>query len=260
MVRRIVPATGKLFVGGALLAGLLVAAFATDLPAPPVHPNGGKLWQIVGGACLPAMKANKTPAPCTAVEDGYVILKDRVGIAQYLLMPDMDITGIEDARVQTVQTNFFAKAWENRNLVAIKLGKNVSRDVMSVTVNSQYGRSQDLLHLHIDCLGGDARKNIAELHPTDSGWSKAPVQIAGHPYYVRAVMGETLSVNPFRLVADELPDAKAHMAAWTIGLVGATFDGKPGFWILAGRADPAAGEWGSAESIQDHACKIPLGQ
>lgn len=251
------------------LSVLLAASFCTmagaagqaPLPVPPVHPNGGKLWQIVGGACLPGMKSKADPAPCAEVASGYVLLKDMRGVAQYLLMPDEDITGIEDARILTDKVNYFAQAWKERRWAEKKLGKKMARDITSVTVNSQYGRTQDLLHLHIDCLSAEARKDLAGLrdHNTGwhgTGWSKTPVQIAGHPYFVRAVMGETLNVNPFRLVADGLPGAKTSMAAWTIGLAGATFDGKPGFWILAGHADPAAGEWGSAESIQDHDCNV----
>lgn len=245
--------------GIGLMAGALFAAvLAAELPTPPVHPHGGKLWQIVGGTCLPNMKAKHDPAPCTEVDQGYVLLKDMAGVAQYLLMPDSDITGIEDARILTSPTNYFAAAWNARGLVETKLGRKIARDTMAVTVNSQYGRSQDLLHLHIDCLGAPARGDLAGLTGVGESWSAAPVMIAGHPYYVRRVLGAELTVNPFKLVADELPGAKDEMRAWTIGLVGASFDGKPGFWLLAGKADPAGGEWGSAESIQDHDCKLPL--
>lgn len=232
-----------------LVAGRLAAG---DLPPPPVHPNGGALWQVVGGQCLPGMKEKNDPAPCTAVRSGYALLKDRNGVAQYLLTPDEDITGIEDARVLT-GPNYFAEAWGARAVAAAKLGRPLGRGWTAVTVNSQYGRTQDLLHLHIDCLGAGAVRDLAKIS-AGTAWSRDPIRIAGHDYFVRRIDGETLSVNPFRLLADEMPGAKANMGAWTLAVAGATFDGKPGFFILAGKADPLHGEFASAEELQDHAC------
>lgn len=242
----------------AILRVCAPVAAQSALPEPPAHPHGDKLWQIVGGSCLPGMRSKADPAPCAAVAKGYTLLKDMHGVAQYLLMPDEDISGIEDARILTAKVNYFAEAWNARSWTEKKLGRNIARDAISVTVNSQYGRTQDLLHLHIDCLSAETRKDLAGQSDSGTGWSKTPVTISGHPYYIRAVMGEALTVNPFQLVAAELPGARAEMRAWTIALAGATFRGKPGFWILAGRADPAHGEWGSAESLQDHDCKVPL--
>jgi CDP-diacylglycerol pyrophosphatase len=46
------------------------------------------------------------------------------------------------------------------------------------------------------------------------------------------------------------------MGAWTLALAGAVrADGSMGFYLLADRANPAAGDPGSAEDLQDHACR-----
>jgi CDP-diacylglycerol pyrophosphatase len=43
-------------------------------------------------------------------------------------------------------------------------------------------------------------------------------------------------------------------------MVGATFeDGRPGFVLLAGHADPAHGDFASGEELQDHDCAVARG-
>jgi CDP-diacylglycerol pyrophosphatase len=39
-------------------------------------------------------------------------------------------------------------------------------------------------------------------------------------------------------------------------LAGADFGGHPGFILLANRADPLHGDFGSGEELQDHDCRI----
>ncbi len=44
------------------------------------------------------------------------------------------------------------------------------------------------------------------------------------------------------------------MDTYSLAAVGATFDGKPGFILLADRLSPEGG--GHAEDLQDHTCAI----
>src|SRR5215469_16466042 len=146
------------FVTSGFLAIILAACTsAPPLPPPPVHPNGGTLWGIISTQCLPDERDHHDPTPCAKVSldggqaHGFVLLKDRDGVAQYLLMPSARITGIEDpAILEPDAANYFEKAWEARQVVADKLGRRMDRTGLSVVVNSVYGRSQDQLHLHID--------------------------------------------------------------------------------------------------------------
>ena len=63
--------------------------------------------------------------------------------------------------------------------------------------------------------------------------------------------------NPFKLLADGDPAAKADMSLETLVVAPVTLpDGKPGFILLADRADPSAGDYGSGEELQDHACGV----
>lgn len=237
---------------------------ATHLPPPPVHPHGQVLWGIIHDQCVPDQLAHAVPAPCEVVSiasgeaHGFVVLKDRDGKTQYLLMPTAKITGIEDpAILEPEATNYFAKAWDERGRVEARAGRPLGRKRISIAVNSLYGRSQDQLHLHIDCVdrGVGAALETADV-PRTGRWADHSITLKGHRYRVRwLAAGELATTNPFNLLADDMPGARGEMGAWTIALVGAArTDGAQGFYLLADRADPTAGDSGSAEELQDHDC------
>jgi CDP-diacylglycerol pyrophosphatase len=89
-------------------------------------------------------------------------------------------------------------------------------------------------------------------------WTPLDAPLAGHRYRAMRVMGERLGqADPFKLLADGVPGAREDMGRHTLVVTGATFaDGEPGFIILDDRADLAAGDEGSGESLQDHACAV----
>jgi CDP-diacylglycerol pyrophosphatase len=214
----------------------------------------------------PSTQQKHDPSPCALVslgggqDKGWVLLKDRAGASQYLLMPTARVTGIEDPKLLAPGvTNYFARAWDERGLVSAKLGRPLPRDETSIAVNSIYGRSQDQLHLHIDCLDAGVHQQLEAVAPKiGAGWSKTRIRLGRHAYWARRLEGETLSADPFRLLADGMPGARAEMGAWTLVLVGETgANGRPGFYLLANRADPAHGEAASGEVLQDHDCGAP---
>ncbi len=235
---------------------------APVLPPPPVHSNGQVLWSIVSGKCVPDQRTNGKPDPCTEVAigggvgTGYAVLKDRVGVSQYLVMPTRLVTGIEDAQLLVPgAVNYFDPAWRARRLVDQRLGVTLARDEIGIAVNSIYGRSQDLLHLHVDCLRRDVRDALHErLGSLGRRWS-GPVELAGHAYYTLRLDGDDhVPRDPFVLLAQGLGVRPAEMGAWTLVLAGATYADGPGFVLLAARADPASGFDGSGEELQDHDC------
>jgi CDP-diacylglycerol pyrophosphatase len=255
-----------------VLACLLASCVGSGpaLPPPAPHANGQVLWEIVHGQCVPGQLSRGDPAPCAVVSmpdgaaRGYAILKDRNGVAQYLLMPTAKIAGIEDpAILQPGATNYFAKAWDDRGLIEKRLGRPLPRTRISIAVNSAYGRTQDQLHLHMDCvdLSVGAALQAAAI-PRTGRWASHVVPLHGHPYRVRWLKADALeAANPFTLLAGEMPGARRAMGAWTIALIGATGDdGAPGFYILADRVDLAAHDDASSEELQDHACKPERGE
>ncbi len=260
---------------GCAALGLLLASCAATpvaLPAPPPHANGQTLWRIVSGRCIPGQIASGDPAPCTEVSiadgvaRGHVVLKDRVGTGQYLVMPTSLIAGIEDSRLLRANApDYFTPAWQARRLVAARFGMPLAREDIGIAVNSRYGRSQDLLHLHVDCLRRDVRDDLRRAMPRiDRRWSRRLLVLAGHRYHAVRIDGDDrVGANPFLLLSRGLHVRPGDMGAWTIVLAGADFAGHPGFVLLAARADPANGYDGSGEQLQDHECAgrgtMPLG-
>lgn len=220
------------------------------------------LWNIENGKCVPHMRDAHDPAPCSIVDlaAGYVVLKDIVGATQFLLLPTARISGIESPAVLAQDApNFWDLAWRARLLTQDRAGKPLPREALSLAVNSPYGRTQDQLHIHIDCVRREVRDALAAHRDAIGGsWEAFPVPLAGQPWRAFRIDGHILgTINPFRLLANGDPDAGADMAHHTLVLVGMTWSDKVvGFALLDGKVDLAAGNRGSGEVLQDHDCAL----
>lgn len=234
-----------------LLAGLAPTARAADQSA---------LWHIVHDRCVPDEQSKQDPAPCASVDlaHGYAVLKDRDGATQFLLIPTARVSGIEDPAILAPGApNYWDAAWQARHDVEQRAGHALPRDALSLAINSPSGRTQDQLHIHVDCLRQDVRAALAQ-HQAEVGpqWSAFPVPLAGHHYRAMRLTGAELgATNPFRLLATGVP--QAEMGQHTLVLAGATFAaGQPGFLLLDDQVDLAAGDRGSGEELQDHDCAL----
>lgn len=234
-----------------LLAGVAVTARAADPSA---------LWRIVHDRCVPDQQGKHDPAPCASVDlaHGYAVLKDIVGNTQFLLIPTARVGGIEDKAILAPDApNYWDAAWQARHYVEQRAGHALPRDDIALAINAVSGRSQDQLHIHVDCIRSDVRAALAQ-HVADIGpqWSDFPLSAAGHRYRAMRLSGAELgTTNPFRVLAAGVP--QPEMGEHTLVLAGATFaPGQPGFILLDDRADPAAGDRGSGESLQDHDCAL----
>jgi CDP-diacylglycerol pyrophosphatase len=241
--------------------GLLLAS---AVPASAANPDA--LWQIVNGKCVPDQQQHGDPKPCAVVDlrggvaKGFVVLKDIEGDTQYLLMPTARITGIEDPAILAPDaTNYFADAWIARSYTEQAAHRALPRDDISLAINAITGRTQNQLHIHIDCVRADVRDAVHQrLGSITDSWTPLGVALVGHDYLARRVMGDDLApANPFLLLADGIPAARQDMGYQTLVVLGATFpDGKPGFVVLNDHADIAAGDRASGEQLQDHACAV----
>lgn len=218
--------------------------------------------------CVPAFVRTSDPAPCaaldlTAGEDrGYAIVKDLQGARQFLLIPTARIAGIESpALLDPATPNYFGIAWRARSFTEAVAGGTLPRHWLSLAVNSAVSRSQDQLHIHIDCLRADVHDAVVryadQVGPT---WVFFPVPLAGQTFSAMTVAGEDLDGhNPFLLLAEGLPGAFDEMGRHTLAVVGVDrADGAPGFLILAATAERPETAVG-AEDLQDHtSCPAPL--
>jgi CDP-diacylglycerol pyrophosphatase len=229
------------------------------------------LWKIVHDKCVPDQQQKTDPAPCALVDQsegdakGYAVLKDIVGATQYLLIPTARTTGIESAPLLAPDApNYFADAWRERGFTERAAGYPLPRQAISLAVNSASGRSQNQLHIHIDCIRTDIAAALRrQLGAIGDSWAPLPEPLAGHPYWAIRVLGDDLdSINPFALVADGVPGAREAMGKQTLVVVGAEFaDDRPGFILLTDRVNPAAGDKAAGdkaagEELQDHGCAI----
>ena len=245
-------------------AGIVVAAVLFHaLAARSANPNA--LWDIVHGQCVPDQQQHGDPKPCAevdltnGVERGYGILKDLVGASQFLLIPTQRVGGIESPSLLGPDAvNYFDDAWAARRFAEKALGRPMPRDTLSLAINSKYGRTQNQLHIHIDCVRADVRDILrSEADHIGRHWTLLTRPLAGHHYRALRVIGSTLDGNdPFKLLARGSVAARADMGTYTLVVVGMRFGGQPGFILLAGRADRARGNFGSGEELQDHACAL----
>jgi CDP-diacylglycerol pyrophosphatase len=248
-------------------AAALALAICAASPAV-AHGDPNALWDIVGGQCVPDQEQHGDPAPCADVdlsagpERGTAVLKDLVGATQYLLIPTGRVTGIESPELLAPDApNYFAAAWRAKSFVDDRAGWTLPRDWVSLAINSEDARTQDQLHIHVDCVRRDVYEALT-IHRGAVGprWAPFPVPLAGHRYSAIAVEGEDLDgVDPFHLLADGIAGARSDMGAQTLVVVGA-YDagGQPGFLVLADHVDAADGDVAGGEALQDHqSCPPP---
>ncbi|MEA2774493.1 MAG: CDP-diacylglycerol pyrophosphatase [Acetobacteraceae bacterium] len=243
----------------AVLLGLVLA------PAGAHAADPSALWKIVSGKCVPHEQTERDPSPCSVVDlaqgidKGFVVLKDITGVAQFLVIPTARIGGIEDPAILAPDaTNYWDAAWQARYFVDERLHTTLPRDAVSLAINSSVGRTQDQLHIHIDCVRPDVRAALAaNLDKVQGVWTPFPVPLAGHTYRSIRINQETLDgVDPFRVLVDNDPASRGEIGMHTLVVVGEAFsDGSVGFVLLDDHADLAAGDQASGEQLQDHTCK-----
>jgi CDP-diacylglycerol pyrophosphatase len=241
----------------AVSAFLLLLASARPLASAAGASDA--LWHVVHGLCVADSKLAGAPAPCTKVDlgQGYAIIGDLQHPTQVLLVPTVRITGIEDPKlIEAGAPNYWALAWENRNLVERRVGRSLPRADVGLVVNSAYSRTQNQLHIHLDCLRTDVAQSVAA-HRSWIGetWRPLDVDLAGRRYWARWLPGADLSgKDPFKLLA-ELPSARADMGRQTLVMVGAVSPkGEAGFILLNHSADSALGDRALGEELLDHSC------
>jgi CDP-diacylglycerol pyrophosphatase len=243
-----------------LPAALAVFAIVVGVPLIVKAALGGSaLWLVVHDLCVRDMRLTGRPAPCAKVEldPGYAVVEVLDLPTEVIVVPTARITGIEDPRLLAPGApNYWKLAWANRGWLERRAGRPLARQDVGLVVNSAYGRSQDQLHIHIDCLRADVVARLAAhagaITPT---WRRLDVPLFHRRYAARWLSEAELDVeDPFRLLA-ALPAARADMGSQTLVMVGAVSPaGEPGFVLLNDAADPQGRSSGHGEMLLDHGC------
>lgn len=228
--------------------------------------HSDQLWKIVSQECLPHAKALPANSSCLKVEltpdteRGYLVFRDRNGPLHFLLMPTAKIDGIESSRLlDSITTDYFQKAWQERSFLAKQSNQKVPRDIVSLTVNSSYGRSQDQLHIHISCIKPEVKAHLeAQLDRFSERWTSVQYGINNHDYIARTLTeAEFQQMSPFLRLATEVPDAEKQMGRYGLALVAYTSKTHvPMYLLLANKLDILALNLGYTGDIQDYQCDL----
>jgi CDP-diacylglycerol pyrophosphatase len=248
--------------GARIAAGLALTLALAPAPGVFASPASDILKNIVEKACVPTMQATGNPLPCRKVDLArrFAVLKDIRGRTQYLVLPTDPVAGIESPSLLTAGApNYWQYAWEARAFVEEAAGETIPREAIGLAINSEKGRSQDQLHIHVDCVRRDVIQALKRnQNAIGVAWRLLPARLRGHYYLAIRVEGSDLStIDPFKLLATKVPQARAAMGDQTLVVIGAVFkSGKPGFYVLNDHVNALPGDAASGEELLDHDCAV----
>lgn len=229
-------------VGGLTLASVPVAYTAQ------LHRD--LLWATVRVCVLNAQTLGLA-APCASVDlggsgrPGVAVLKVPGEATHVVVTPTADVAGLEDPRLQGADgAAVFAAALAARTLVVAAAGGPAALADVGLAVNSPMARSQDHLHIHVDCVAAATRAALDAGGPLGSEWRWLPGALEGRRYLARRAP-EGLDLNPFAELAALLPAPRLIRQA---GIAVISSDG--GLALLADLRPGAM-----AELLLDHGCK-----
>jgi CDP-diacylglycerol pyrophosphatase len=244
--------TKRYILGGSLV----LLAILGGASACAIGGNPDALWEIVSQRCVPGQTLRGDPAPCSAVqlEKGFVLMKDRNGPIHDLLMPSRKVTGIEVFANDSPHPPYLGEAWSERGKLVGQDGRPVDDALVSIAVNSRYGRSQNQLHVHIACLRADVAKVLSQVNvPSGPEWVALPVSLVGHSYIARRLPDDWEDAqDPFQLLADLSRSKGEDIGEYGLAIVRLPGSGDV---ILATRRALTDFNLGSAGELQDYQCR-----
>ncbi|MCJ2126902.1 CDP-diacylglycerol diphosphatase [Methylobacterium sp. J-077] len=241
-----------------LLLAILLAG--TSVPvAIAANPARDVLWVALQG-CILAKKAADRTFPCLAVDlgdkqrPGTAIMRAPAQPTHTVIMPTDNVSGVEAPVLQGPDgIAYWRAALAARHYVSDALQDRLPIEAVGLEVNSVGGRSQDQLHIHLDCMLPSVMKAL-KLHGSaiEEAWAPFPVTFEGEQYVAMRVPADEVGrFNPFEALA-RVPgwQAKLHDASFA-AVAASSDDPRGGMIVLAYRAPDA-----SAEDLMDHSCRV----
>ncbi len=219
------------------------------------------LWMVVNELCVADENSNHDPAPCTKVnlaegrDAGWAILKDPTANTQFLLVPTRRLTGIEAPLIGTSELpNYWRAAWSAEGLVSESAHKELPRNAIGMAINAANARTQDQLHIHIDCIRPDVREALSnQATKITTRW--ANFDFGGHTYRARRIDGTEPEPDPFALLADDARERNEPMGDETLAVIAAQLDDENEGFILLSDHSATPGR-AHAEDLLDHTCAL----
>ena len=243
---------------------VLVTAITVATPAGAASERS-LLWRVVQ-TCLVNHKLTGGAFPCLDVQtpngraEGYAVLRAPLEKTHIVVMPTVRTIGIEAERLRAPDApSYFHDAWSARHFVTDDLPIKPGRADIGMAVNSRPGRSQDQLHIHVNCLRPAVKQALAQQAPAlrDHAWARLAILPHAPRYFVHDVRSMDLAgINVFQAVADGLKVDPDDMDDVTIVVVGANdVDGAPGFTVLARQRQPGGFDEAHGEALLDPQCR-----
>ena len=247
-----------------IVAAILFLSAIAARPATAASERG-LLWRVVQ-TCLVNHKLTGGAFPCLDVQTpngratGYAVLRAPLEKTHIVVMPTVRTIGIEAEALRAPDApSYFHDAWIARHFVTDELPKKPGRTDIGMAVNSRPGRSQDQLHIHVNCLRPAVRHALAQQATASrtGGWTRLAILPHAPTYMVHDVRSEDLAgINVFQAVSDGLSVDPDDMDDVTIVVVGADdVHGAPGFTILARQRQPGGFDEAHGEALLDPQCR-----
>ncbi|VEB76000.1 CDP-diacylglycerol pyrophosphatase [Providencia rustigianii] len=171
------------------------------------------------------------------------------------MIPTDKVSGIESPLLLTeTSPDYFALAWNERESVSPTGQSPISDDKLALAINSQYGRSQDQLHIHISCLKPQVIQQLNQhTNAITSEWSAFPTPLEGHEYWVKKLGTSNLQQeNPFKQLNLYVKEHDDEMGNYGLA-VAKLQDGS--MVLLANRINIWQFNLGSAGELLDYQCQ-----
>jgi CDP-diacylglycerol pyrophosphatase len=213
--------------------------------------NRDMLWATVR-LCVAAKRSVDVALPCQSVDlgtdqrPGTALLRVPGTATHFVVTPVADLAGLEAAALQGREgAQIFAAAWAARGAVVAASPRPLALPDVGVAINSPRTRSQDHLHLHLDCVGAPLRAALRD--PTiGAQWTWLPQAVHGRRYLARRVAARDIAaLNPFAMLMEYPPAPKLILQASLAAVPAADGD-----LFLVADVRPNA----SAEQLLDHRC------
>lgn len=180
----------------------------------------------------------------------YVIIKDNsVRKPQsYLIIPTSRVTGIEDGLVNRPPVvDFWQYGWaQSRTYPGYPTADT------GMAINSEQGRTQNQLHIHISCVRPDVKTALDQAPIGFFPAQPITLRLPPHDNLYRAtkVTGLTGEQSPF-LVFQSDPQVRDHMGKQSIAVVGSSVADQ--YFVLDTQSGD--GKSGHAEELLEQTCK-----
>jgi CDP-diacylglycerol pyrophosphatase len=214
------------------------------------------LWKNVQERCLTLAPPIHPDCVIVDRERGFVLYKDMIGASHYLVIPVQPVSGVDDARVWSDrQHSAWAFGWSVRDTVARAVGNPLPDTLLGLAINARAARSQDQLHIHLDCISESARDFMSS-GGIDTRWRD--LRFRGKPVRARLIPSDepVLPVDPFDIVKEDIgPGADIADRGVFLGYVRPP-QGQAGFVVVDEPVNKASGANGHASDFLDRGCKL----